>query len=114
MKRNVVLSAVFLLSAQLSVPTLAGECVNYSCQQSTINSITISRNGHVNIALSDALTSLKCNMASQTVQLTKQENPNFREQFTALLSSQKTKQPVNLSFDKSGQACVIDGVTVTN
>ncbi|WP_163836656.1 hypothetical protein [Spartinivicinus ruber] len=114
MKRNYMLSVVFLVSTQLATTAFGGECTNYSCQQSTIQSIIISRSGNIEIALADQLSSLKCSATGQHVQLPKQENPNFREQFTALLSSQKTKQPIDLTFNHTARNCVIENITVKN
>ncbi|NYZ69697.1 hypothetical protein H0A36_27150, partial [Endozoicomonas sp. SM1973] len=111
---NYILTAVFLLSTQLSSTTLAGECTNYSCQKAAIQSINISRSGNIDVVLSDSLSALKCSTSEQQVQLTKQDNPNFREQFTALLSSQKTKQPVDLIFNQTATTCVIDQIAVKN
>lgn len=92
--------------------TFAGECINYACNDSLVQSVSIAREGNIHLKLTDTLSNLKCVASNQQVILSKNNNPNFKQQFTALLSSQKTKQPVDLTYQQGSNQCVIDTVTV--
>lgn len=55
-----------------------------------------------------------CAMPNKDKFLKKENNPYFGEQFTAILTSQKLRQPINISVREESGTCFIEEITLTN
>jgi hypothetical protein len=129
MKSQWVLAGlVCCLSAQLSAENQEAAEVTQTVRASAqitaveIEAIHISSNGvrmQRSVGAGGAIASeiravpTVCADVGTDIHLKKEGNPYFKEQFSALLTSHKLKQPVNLMvYDESG-VCAIDIITVT-